>query len=128
MKNFYSRQGISVHVTSPIALATQLAPVTFQHELISYGHEIAVDGGFLSASIGVRTKQKNIDEWIESGLGRDVAVYDSTGVVWNGFVNNISANIGTLSVSRGPMMNIGNRVEVMYLRNEDSGQTRQRSG
>ena len=122
MRNFYSRQGISVNVSSPLWLSDRYAPVTFQHELTSYGHEIAVDGGFLSASIGVRTKQINIDEWIENGLGRDVAVYDSAGVVWNGFVNNISANIGTLSVSRGPMMNIGNRVEVMYSRIEDSGE------
>jgi hypothetical protein len=81
----------------------------------AYSHEIAAMGGYKSASITLKVIPAVIDEWLELGLGRHIVVTDTAGdIVWEGFVNQVSANIGTLSVTRGPMMNIANRVLVMY--------------
>jgi hypothetical protein len=57
-----------------------------------------------------------IYDWIEKGLGRDVEMFDGGGqTVYNGFVNKITCNFGAVSVSRGPLVNIANRVSAMYV-------------
>jgi len=83
--------------------------------ITSYGHEIAADGGFTTANITLNATQSQVEDWVISGLGRHIEVYDeSHGLVWEGFVNSVSANIGSLSVTIGPLMNVANQVVVVY--------------
>lgn len=81
----------------------------------AYSHEIAVDGGYKSATIKLSANVRMIEEWIENGLGRDIEVYSPEGImIWNGFANEIMGGFGSVQVKRGPMMNVANRVSVVY--------------
>lgn len=104
---------ITVRFRQPL-WATGVLEITIPG-LESYTHVIAVDGGFKSASLSFNAHSYEIDEWLESGLGRQVEIFGPGGqIIWQGVVNEISAVIGTLNVVRGPMMNIANRVSVVY--------------
>jgi len=56
-----------------------------------------------------------MEDWFASGLNRHVEVYDSALVkVWEGFVNMVTLSAGTLRATRGPLIDIANRVSVVY--------------
>lgn len=77
----------------------------------SYSHEIAAMGGFLSASITIRTTQIVAEDWLESGLLRDITVLDQFGrTAFNGFVNRVSVVTGALSEDSGSVMDVDNRI------------------
>ena len=74
-------------------------------------------GGYASAKISLGANIEVIEEWIDDGLGRHIEVYDHAGVmIWEGFVNSIKANTGTLTMSIGPLLKINNRVLGTYTR------------
>jgi hypothetical protein len=110
----FSATGLSVLFKTPIWYAEQ-RDVANEDLINAYGHEIAVDGGYKSAAITINANIRTIEDWLENGLGRDVTAYSPEGiVVWNGFVNEVQGNLGSLTVKRGPMMNVANRVSVVY--------------
>lgn len=81
----------------------------------SYQHTIGAVGGYWSASFTIRDRQERIESWIDTGLGRYIRIYDETlSVIWEGFVNRISANLGPLSIVRGPLMDVSNSVNLVY--------------
>lgn len=78
-------------------------------------YEIVANGGFWACSIPIIAPVTVIEDWFEHGLGRDIEVRDEVaGLVWNGFVNEISAGISVLSARRGPMIEVANKVRVAY--------------
>jgi hypothetical protein len=83
---------------------------TLTDEIASWSHTSAAVGGYLSASCTVVTSLNVIDEWLESGLGRWLTLYDEGGnVCWRGFVEQIDANVGGVRITRGPLSSIANR-------------------
>jgi len=65
--------------------------------------------------MAVDTGVATINDWIRRGLGRDIEITDEAGVgVWEGFVNTVSIQLGTLMISVGPLVDIANRVSVVY--------------
>jgi hypothetical protein len=77
--------------------------------------EIATNGGYKAATITFQDRQVDIDDWIASGIGRHVEVYDPALVkIWEGVVNSYTASIGPLAVTGGPLLDIGNRASVVY--------------
>jgi hypothetical protein len=81
----------------------------------SYSHTIEAVGGYWPADFTFKKSRNEMDDWMQSGIGRHVEVYhDSLERVWEGFVNEITVNYGALSVTRGPFLDIGNRVSVQY--------------
>lgn len=112
--SYYRATGLSVTFKSPIWYAYQ-STIESNNFISTYGHEIAADGGYKSAAITISANIRDIEDWVDRGLGRDVIVYSPEGlVIWNGFVNEIMGNFGFLQVKRGPLMNIANRVSVVY--------------
>lgn len=80
-----------------------------------YGHEISTFGGFDSAKISVALSQSDLEEWIERGLGRHIIAYDDANeIVFEGFVNALNATLGSLDYSHGPLLDIANRVRLVY--------------
>lgn len=78
-------------------------------------HTIQAFGGYWSAQFSLTVDRDTLDEWIASGLGRHIVVYDdSQSIIWEGFVNLVTSNLGPLSVVRGPLMDVANRVRVVY--------------
>ena len=80
----------------------------------SYNHTLAAVGGYLNASFTIYDRLTKLEDWL-FGLGRHVEVYSpSLERIWEGFVNRVTLNIGSLSVVRGPLTQIANRVSVLY--------------
>lgn len=113
--SFHQSSELSIIVEDPVYLADRTYSQRLTSQLSSYSHEIRRIGGYWSASIRINDRPGKIEDWIENGLGRHIVVYSpSMVVVWEGFVNQITANLGATAYQIGPMMRIGNRVDVSY--------------
>lgn len=84
-------------------------------EVEGYVHSLSALGGFWESTWSIKAGQGALDEWIDEGLGRHVEVHDEAQVlVWEGFVNEIEASLGPLTVRRGPLLDVANQVWVRY--------------
>lgn len=121
--SLYETTGISVNVESPLWVANRGYFASFTEELDTYTHEIDVAVGFKSAQIKLRLGRQAAEQWLLEGLGRHIVVVDSDlTVVWEGFINSVSMTFGGLTVTRGPLLDIANRVIVMYSRVNEQGE------
>jgi hypothetical protein len=83
--------------------------------LSSYQHMLNAVGGYWSATFTIHGTREEIEEWIVTGLGRHVVVKDYSGsIIWEGFVDSLTAALGGLSLKRGPLINVGNYVNLIY--------------
>lgn len=83
--------------------------------LSGYGHTIASFGGYLNASIKLLLPASEAEWWYDRALGLRVKLTCNGGQpVWEGFIDTISISAGGISDTRGPMMNIGNKIYVTY--------------
>ena len=113
--------GISIHLSDTL-LATEnligfgrLKDVDWATLSNSYTHTIGADIGFDSMSFSLSGSSNDIEDWLEGGLARHVTAYNKNlTVIWEGFVNSMSATIGSVSVKRGPLLDIVNRSRVDY--------------
>jgi len=88
---------------------------TLTSQVDSWQHVISAWGGYDSATFTVKDRKERIESWLEEGLGRHVVCYSpALSVVWEGFVNKVSVNLGRLSATRGPLLDCANRVAVVY--------------
>jgi len=119
----FQATGISVQVWKPsidtvVPLYTPRGSVvsaSLEDRIDSYGHEILADGGWWSASITMSLPVQETEDWFENGLNRHVEVYNPSFVlVWAGFVNQVTISAGTLTAVRGPLLDVTNRVVVVY--------------
>lgn len=119
LPTLFSTVGISIVASTtaltggtPVSLNDQLA---FQVE--SYSHELSANGGYTSCEMTLNANLNELADWFLNGLGRDIEVFNQSGeTVWNGFVNELSVSVGGFSSSKGPLMDIANRVKVKYQR------------
>ena len=83
--------------------------------MTGYSHTITADGGMQSASLSLVGTVDEMEAWLSDGLNRHVEVYSPDQVlVFEGFVDQITYSAGTLTATRGPLMNIANRISVVY--------------
>lgn len=84
-------------------------------QLSSYNHTVTAFGGYQQANFEIDDKLVKVEDWLERGLMRHIEVYDQTLTrIWEGFVNQITVTIGSLTIVRGPLMDISTRAGVMY--------------
>jgi hypothetical protein len=109
-----SETGITIAVFTPLVQGgEQIDSIT--GEVDSYSHSIAASGGFISASFTINGSRETLENWIEYGIGRHIQVHaPDNRIVWEGFVDQVSVTMGGITTNRGPLLNIGNRVSVMY--------------
>jgi hypothetical protein len=113
--SIYGKVGLTVKVSDPLWYSIRGYERTYTVELDDWSHEIAVDGGYKSAQFSLKVSAVEIGDWLENGLGQHVELFDIGGIKrWAGVVNRVNAAIGTLSIGRGPLMGISNRVLVTY--------------
>jgi hypothetical protein len=122
MTNFQAL-GLTIQYYQPeILLPTSYDPEanylgTLSREVESYSHTIGAFGGYLAAGITFKIPRPRIDEWLQYGLNRGIVTYNPhLQRIWEGFVNQVTVSLGPLSVTRGPLLDIGNRVSVQYTR------------
>lgn len=93
---------------------------TISSRVSDWQHEIRAVGGYWSAQFTMRDSQQRVEDWLE-GLGRRILVQDDAGaVIWEGFVNRVRIGAGPLTVERGPLIDICNKVKVVYSLLDDS--------
>lgn len=95
---------------------------TLSSQIESYSHTIQAVGGYWSAQFKINTDQLTLEKWVTGGLGRHIEVTDNaTVIIWEGFVNKISASLGPLDFVTGPMMNVDNDVTLSYTTLDTTG-------
>lgn len=112
--------GLSLNVYQPDFTGGVYTPrgtwrMSLRWEVGSWTHEIAANGGYVSASFRIEGSSDKISFWLEQALGWHVELTNEANqVIWEGFVNVMDAQVGTLRYSLGPVMNISNRVRTTY--------------
>ena len=72
-------------------------------------------GGYWELAFQIQGRQTQIEGWIDGGLARHVELYNPALVmIWEGFVNQVDANIGSLSLTRGPLLSMANKISCVY--------------
>lgn len=79
-----------------------------------WSHTIQADGGYWEAQADIEGGLAVAEDWLAAGLGRHVECYSGAQIIWEGFVNRVSARFGAVSAEVGPLMDITNRVRVYY--------------
>lgn len=110
----FSEQGLSILLFTSVFKNRELINDQLAKMVNSYNHTKNANGGYVSAEFNLSANPEVVNDWLEDGLMRHVEVYGPT-QVWEGFVNEIEIAYGSLmSVRRGPVMEISNRVKVVY--------------
>jgi len=113
--SFFQSKGVGINVHNPLIRGGGTYLQTITHLTRSYSHTISALGGFTDANIQMSGDQSFIEDWYTDGLGRHIVVTGAGGVVvWEGFVNSIEIHLGAYTATRGPLLNIANRVSAMY--------------
>lgn len=73
-------------------------------------------GYFWSLSFTLRGRQSQVEEWLDDGLGRDITLFSpGLAAAWEGFVSKVSGNVGSLSLTRGPLIEtVANKIRCVY--------------
>lgn len=78
-------------------------------------HTVQANGGWWSQRLTLSGNLVDMEEWLDRGLGRHIETYNpALEQIFGGFVNSVTLSAGTLSTTRGPLLDIANRVSVTY--------------
>lgn len=84
------------------------SPATYQQQLEAIG-------GYWAMQFTLTDDMIELEGWIPDTLNQHVEVHDAAlEVVWEGFVNQISISSGGFSFVKGPLLQIGNEVNLGY--------------
>lgn len=110
----FSAKGLSILVSIPLVQGNDVVG-NYSDIVNSYNHTISADGGYTSASFSVVGNHEFLEDWLQNGLGRHIQVFGSAqNIIWEGFVNELTINMGGATFSRGPLVSVGNRVLANY--------------
>jgi hypothetical protein len=113
MTSLFDQIGLKVNYYAALAKAgAEQGSLT--REIASYAHETLAVGGYWTCDIGLTLSLKNAESWYALGLGRQIKAYTKSGKVWEGFVNQVQVNAGAVTETRGPVLDIGNRISATY--------------
>lgn len=114
--SFHQSLNLPILISDPIWQSPRRGYIdTLSDEVNNFSFTLNAFRGFDQCSFNVNGDRTYMDEWLVNGLGRHVVVKnESLSVIWEGFVNRLSAKIGAKSYVVGPLLDIGNRVNVMY--------------
>lgn len=108
-------RGLPISVYSPLAAGKELRADDLMFWFNSLSLTESAFGNYWRLSGKIGGGPSVVDEWIVDGVGRHIEVYSpGMSLIWEGFVNTVSANVGTLQIRRGPYMDIANKVRVIY--------------
>lgn len=114
--SLYQQTGISIVYSDPLWLAGRRGFIdTLTNQFSGYNHVLNAFGGYWEATFDLPGKQVDVEDWFSDGIGRHIEAKDDAGVmIFRGFVNQVVISLGGLSVTRGPLVDIANRLEVVY--------------
>lgn len=110
----FSAVGVTIGVFEPLVIGGTFRE-TLTNESASLSTEKTAYDGYRALSFTVTGPVDLITAWVENGLGRHIELYNQGGeTIFECFVNLVSANVGGVSVERGPLIDIANRVRAIY--------------
>jgi len=110
----FSANGLSILVYTPLIQGKDYL-WNYTDIVNDYAHTISSNGGYISSDFSVSGNNNFIDDWVQFGLGRHIEVYSpSMQIVWEGFVNQVNVSLGGVNYTRGPLVNVVNRISTMY--------------
>ena len=125
--SLYETIGLSVNFWQPTVAFTPGSPNTvtvtpkgnhrgtLTDTYTSLSYVLNAVGGFWSASITLTDDRLAMEDWLQNGVGLYVEIADpGASVVWAGFVNSLNMNLAGLTITKGPLLDAGNRVIVTY--------------
>ena len=113
--SFFQSKQIAIVVFEPLVSGGAFLYDNIADIAQGYQHEIRANGGYWSAGFSLSGRKDYIDRWIERGLGRHIEVYNhAQHLIWEGFVNKVSATIGSDNITVGPLLDIGNKTQLFY--------------
>lgn len=84
-------------------------------EIESYRHALRALGGYWDATFTVNSSREYAEEWLDERLGWHIEVHDEgQQTIFEGFVNQVEAVMGGFSVTRGPLVQAANKVDLAY--------------
>lgn len=86
----------------------------FDFQTESYSHTISATVGYDSMSMSIMVHETEMRDWLTHGLGRRIEVVGPSGIIWEGFVNEISLTSGPTQINVGPLLDIANKIKVSY--------------
>ena len=112
--SFLTPTGLTVHA-APSIFANIGETKDITDVVTGWGHTVNAIGGYKSATANLGVSLADLDEWLDTGLGRDITLHTADlNIRFNGFVNNLIATIGGLNITIGPLMQIANRAKCVY--------------
>lgn len=107
--------GLSWSYYQPLAIPTARYLGELGHEVTAYSHTVDAFGGFGVGSISLAGNRLIAEDWMKYGLGRRIHTYnEAQSVIYEGFVNQITIKGGGVSVIIGPLMEVTNRLRVVF--------------
>lgn len=108
--------GLSISYSDPLIQSPRAAYLgELRAEVGEHEHETAAVGGYLNARFTLAGDRIDANDWFEHGLARDIRVLGPyLDTKWHGFVNSISVGVGQYAATVGPLVDIANRVYVVY--------------
>lgn len=88
------------------------------YQASNYNHKCTDGIGHDTANFDIPMTENDTRSWLNYAPGMDVEAVFS-GVKWRGFVNSFTVNLGRFSITKGPLVEVANRVYVKY----DGGMT-----
>lgn len=114
-KTLTNTLGLSIHVGQPLARGGG-EMFSLAKEMNGFSRTVNAFGGYGAASLQLNAGTFDLYDWVQDGLGRDITVFDGDGQsIYNGYVDKVTLNAGAVSVTRGPLSTIANRVSAMYV-------------
>lgn len=107
---------LNLQVYDPLVKSNGLVSDQLMYYIDSLVFTLSAFGNYWSLGFNAKLTVSETEDWIENGLGRHVELYDEgLNVVFEGFVSEVSANIGSLSYKRGPLISsVANKIKVVY--------------
>lgn len=113
--SLHESTGLSIHVGVSIVTGIGIPERRITDDLESLDKTESAIGGYNSLNVTINETVIGADTWLEYGIGSHIELYNQAMVkIWEGYVNSLDINYGFLSVSRGPLIDIANRVSVVY--------------
>lgn len=112
--SLFEQIGISIQSHEPLVKGGRFIE-NLDETYLDYQHGLSTIMGFDWAQITVGGNQETVEGWLETGLGRHLEIFNpSQGMIHECFVNMIELTIGPLVVRYGPLLDVINRLEIVY--------------